>query len=336
MDILNKTASSELFTVGLHSDRSDRDTFLQDIREGLRRNPKALSSKYFYDRTGSTLFRQIMELPEYYLTRSEFDIFHTQKKKMVRHLRHPGFFHLVDLGAGDGLKTKILLHQLLAEGAGFEYLPVDISADALHALCTSLQAEAPDLPVQAVAGDYQAALDWLQQHKTEPKTLLFLGSNIGNFSTGQSTDFLKSIRQRLQPGDKLLIGFDLQKDPRVIRAAYDDAAGVTAAFNLNLLHRINTEFGATFDVSHFRHFAEYDPLAGAMKSFLVSTADQEVWVEAAKESFSFRAWETLHTENSFKYTEGQIEEMARESGFFIQTSFTDQGRYFADVLFVVQ
>jgi L-histidine Nalpha-methyltransferase len=334
MDTLNDTAS--LVTVGLHSERSDRDTFLHDLQEGLRRNPKALSSKYFYDRTGSALFQKIMELPEYYLTRSEFDIFHTQKKEMVRHLRHRGFFHLVDLGAGDGLKTKILLHQLLAEGASFDYLPVDISADALHSLATSLKAEAPALPVQAVAGDYQAALDWLQQQKEYPKSLLFLGSNIGNFSTGQSTEFLKSIRQRLQPGDKLLIGFDLQKDPRVIRAAYDDAAGVTAAFNLNLLHRINAEFGANFDVSRFRHFAEYDPLAGAMKSFLVSTVDQEVWVEAAGEVFSFRAWETLHTENSFKYTFDQIEEMARESGFFIDTSFMDKRRYFADVLFVVR
>ncbi len=166
-----------------------------------------------------------MELPEYYLTRCEFDIFHSQKKEMVRHLRHPGYFHLVDLGAGDGLKTKILLHQLTAEGTGFEYLPVDISADALHTLSLELQAEAPEVRVQGIAGDYQAALDWLEQQKSGPKTLLFLGSNIGNFNSGQSTAFLKSIRQRLQPGDKLLVGFDLQKDPRVIRAAYDDAAG---------------------------------------------------------------------------------------------------------------
>jgi L-histidine N-alpha-methyltransferase len=335
MDILKETASPALVTVGLHSERSDRETFLHDIREGLRQTPKTLSSKYFYDRTGSELFRQIMELPEYYLTRCELDIFHTQKKEMVRHLRHPGFFHLVDLGAGDGLKTKILLRQLMAEGVEFAYLPVDISADALRSLSLELQAEVPEMPVQAVAGDYQAALDWLQRHKAGPKTLLFLGSNIGNFNSGQSTDFLRSIRQRLQPGDKLLIGFDLQKDPRVIRAAYDDAAGVTAAFNLNLLHRINAEFGANFDVSRFRHFAEYDPLAGAMRSFLISTTDQEVWVEAAQEAFSFQAWEALHTENSYKYTFVQIETMARESGFSIQTSFTGEEKYFADVLFVV-
>ncbi|CAN5916516.1 hypothetical protein BH24BAC1_BH24BAC1_33540 [soil metagenome] len=141
--------------------------------------------------------------------------------------------------------------------------------------------------------------------------------------------------RRLQPGDKLLIGFDLQKDPRVIRAAYDDAAGVTAAFNLNLLHRINAEFGANFDVSKFSHFAEYDPLAGAMKSFLISAMNQEVWVEAAKETFTFRAWEALHTENSFKYTFHQIECMAREAGFSLQIAFTDKKQYFADVLFIV-
>jgi L-histidine N-alpha-methyltransferase len=335
MNLLKETASPILVNVGLHSQRTDQDTFLNDIREGLRRTPKSISSKYFYDRTGSELFRRIMELPEYYLTRCEFDIFHTQKREMVRHLRHRGFFHLVDLGAGDGLKTKILLHQLMEEEAPFEYLPVDISGDALHSLAASLQVEAPEMVLQAVAGDYLAALDWLITHKTGPKTLLFLGSNIGNFTSGQSTAFLRSIRQRLMPGDKLLIGFDLQKDPRVIRAAYDDAAGVTAAFNLNLLNRINTEFGADFDVSRFRHFAEYDPLAGTMRSYLLSTADQDVWVEAAREAFSFRAWEALHTENSFKYTFDQIEHMAHESGFSIQSSFSDTKRYFADVLFVV-
>jgi dimethylhistidine N-methyltransferase len=223
----------------------------------------------------------------------------------------------------------------MEEETPFEYLPVDISGDALHSLAASLQVEAPEMAVQAVAGDYLAALDWLSTHKTGPKTLLFLGSNIGNFTAGQSTAFLRSIRQRLQPGDKLLIGFDLQKDPRVIRAAYDDAAGVTAAFNLNLLHRINAEFGADFDVSQFRHFAEYDPLAGTMRSFLLSTTDQEVWVEAAREAFSFQAWEALHTENSFKYSFPQIEALARESGFSLEVSFTDRNNYFADVFFVV-
>lgn len=332
MDSFNET---KIIKVGLDTELSDRNTFANDVQEGLRQEPKTLSSKYFYDRKGSELFRKIMELPEYYLTRCELEILHHQKKEIEQSLRQQAFFHLVDLGAGDALKTKILLRQLVAEKARFEYLPVDISEDALRQLSDSLRAELPELSLQAVAGDYLRALNWLEQNKPGPKVLLFLGSNIGNFRYDQSVAFLQNIRQRLQPGDKLLIGFDLRKDPILIRQAYDDTAGVTAAFNLNLLDRINHELGGDFDLSAFRHFAEYDPFLGVIRSFLLSTIDQQVHIQATGDTFQFQAWEAIHTENSHKYSYDQIRQLAEVSGFEIEVFFTDRKKYFADILFKV-
>lgn len=307
-----------------------------DVKKGLAQSPKQLSSKYFYDGAGSRLFQQIMDLPEYYLTRTEFRILEEQKAEIATYFNPRSFFHLVELGAGDGLKTKILLKELLQEKADFEYVPVDISGDALTQLETALQTELPNLKTDGFTGDYFRALDWLQQNKPARKVVLFLGSNIGNFEEGGDLLFLKEIRKYLRPGDLVLMGFDLQKDPRVIRQAYDDAAGVTAAFNMNLLHRLNRELGADFDLEQFEHFTDYDPLTGTIKSYLISRRNQTVTFRALNHSVSFQAWEAIHTENSHKYSPAQIALLAEKAGFQIAQNFTDAKHYFSNVLLEIK
>ncbi|MFC7668329.1 L-histidine N(alpha)-methyltransferase [Hymenobacter humi] len=217
------------------------------VADGLRRTPKTLSSMYFYDDEGSRLFQQIMELPEYYPTRAEFSIFREHGAALAAALSSPAgeAFSLVELGAGDGAKTKLLLRELLQAGTRFTYAPVDISEGAMTGLVQALQEELPELRVAPMVSDYATALTQL---RTRPgsKAVLFLGSNIGNFHPEDRLNFLRQAAAPLGPTDRLLIGFDLQKDPRRIRAAYDDAQGVTAAFNLNLLTRLNREPGRRF------------------------------------------------------------------------------------------
>ena len=305
----------------------------QHVADGLQREPKALSSKYFYDDAGSRLFQQIMELPEYYPTRAEFAIFREHGPALAAALSPAGggAFSLIELGAGDGLKTKLLLRELLRTGPAFTYAPVDISAGAMTGLVAALAQELPALHVAPVVADYATAL---AQLRTRPgsKAVLFLGSNIGNFGPQERLDFLRQLAAPLAPADRLLIGFDLQKDPRRIRAAYDDSQGITAAFNLNLLTRLNRELGANFDLAHWQHYTDYSPLNGAVRSFLVSTRAQQVCFDALDETFDFAAWEVIHTENSYKFTLPQIEALAAEAGLRVVTHFTDSATDFADVV----
>ena len=302
------------------------------VAEGLRQVPKTLSSMYFYDDAGSRLFQQIMALPEYYPTRTEFAIFREHGAAIAAALRPAGGeFALVELGAGDGAKTKLLLRELLAAGRAFTYAPVDISAGAMAGLVATLRQELPALPVAPVVADYATALAEL---RTRPgsKAVLFLGSNIGNFHPAERLSFLRRLADPLAPADRLLVGFDLQKDPRRIRAAYDDAQGVTAAFNLNLLTRFNRELGADFDLAHWQHYTDYNPLSGAVRSYLVSTRAQRVHLAALDETFDFAAWEVIHTENSYKFTLPQIEVLAAEAGLRVVQVFSDAAADFADVV----
>ena len=308
----------------------------QHVAEGLHRAPKSLSSMYFYDDAGSRLFQQIMALPEYYPTRAEFAIFREHGAAIAAALSPAGGgdFALVELGAGDGAKTKLLLRELLAAGTSFTYAPVDISAGAMAGLVAALKQELPGLQVVPVVADYAMALTQLP-NRPGSKAVLFLGSNIGNFGPAERLDFLRQLAAPLAPADRLLIGFDLQKDPRRIRAAYDDAQGVTAAFNLNLLTRLNRELGADFDLAHWQHYTDYSPLNGAVRSFLVSTRAQQVRVAALDEIFDFAAWEVIHTENSYKFTLPQIEALAAEAGLRVVEYFTDPATDFADVVLAV-
>ena len=304
------------------------------VAAGLRQTPRALSSMYFYDDAGSRLFQQIMELPEYYPTRAEFAIFRAHGAAIAAALRPAAgaeAFSLVELGAGDGAKTKLLLRELLATGRPFTYAPVDISAGAMSGLVQALARELPNLRVAPVVENYATALTQLRV-RPGGKAVLFLGSNIGNFGPAERLDFLRQLAAPLDPADRLLIGFDLQKDPRRIRAAYDDAQGVTAAFNLNLLVRLNRELGADFDLAHWQHYTDYSPLNGAVRSFLVSARPQRVHIAALAETFDFAAWEVIHTENSFKFTLPQIAEIAEQAGLRVVEAFTEASGDFADVV----
>ncbi len=305
--------------------------FAIDVRDGLSHFPKSLSSKYFYDAIGDKLFQKIMDLEEYYLTRSEFEVFETHKDKILS-LISPNHerFRLVELGAGDGTKTKVLLEHFLKVHYEFTYSPIDISGDVLHHLEIALKEELPKVKVEPIQGDYFKALKELSYVHDCKEVVLFLGSNIGNFSKESGVGFLKHIGDYLESGDILLTGFDLMKDPAKILAAYGDKEGVTRDFNLNLLRRMNEELGANFDLSTFQHFPTYDPITGETKSHLISTVDQSVYIEELDETFHFNEWEAIHTEVSHKYSYKMIEEFAEAAGFKILAHLTDSKGNFVD------
>ncbi|HEY0459984.1 MAG TPA: L-histidine N(alpha)-methyltransferase [Pyrinomonadaceae bacterium] len=315
---------------------SKHDTFSEDVLKGLSSTPKSLSSKYFYDDEGSRLFQKIMELPEYYLTRSEFEIFETQAAAIFEAFAEKSAeFDLIELGAGDGTKTAVLIDYFLRAKADFTYSPIDISREAVDSLTEKFRDRFPALKIDARIGDYFRILETLKTESARPKILLFLGSNIGNFSRAASIEFFRHLREVMNAQDLLFTGFDLQKDPRVILAAYDDAAGVTAQFNLNLLRRINRELGANFDLAKFSHYAIYRPTECAARSFLISREEQRVFIEHLDQTFHFGAWEPIFMEISQKYSLEMIEDLARTSGFEVKQNFFDKKKYFVDSLWKI-
>lgn len=310
-------------------------TFAKDVEEGLSRDPKKLSSKYFYDKKGDELFQAIMRMPEYYLTDCEHSIFKEQKANILNGIGRSDF-ELIELGAGDGFKTKVLLEHFLSEKVPFVYRPIDISKNVLDGLQTDLQQQWPELSVRPLKGDYFKMLEQLHSENGQRKVVLFLGANIGNYTRKEALRFLINLREQLDPEDLLLIGFDLKKDPEVILNAYNDPAGITAAFNLNLLSRINRELGGNFDLNQFLHWETYHPITGEAKSYIVSRRDQEVEISATKKTFHFDAWEAIDVELSLKYNPKEIEALARAAGFRIVDHFYDDKNYFVDSLWQVK
>lgn len=307
--------------------------FAKDILAGLTAKPKRLSSKYFYDTAGDKLFQDIMRMPEYYLTDCEYEILETYRAQLLE-LIGTEPFNLIELGAGDGLKTKVLLQHFLEAETDFTYLPVDISQNALDKLQQDLHNRWPQLSVQGLQGDYFEVLKALSLKNEVRKVVLFLGSNIGNFEPLQALRFLQELKNSLSTGDLLLIGADLKKDPSVILNAYNDPAGITAAFNLNLLRRINRELHANFDLPQFKHWETYDPQSGATRSYLVSKQAQEVQLKALQETIHFEAWEAISVELSQKYSLSEVEKLAAEAGFQVVQHFFDKQHYFLDSLWV--
>ncbi len=310
----------------------DNQAFAEDVRQGLSSDPKYLLSRYFYDAEGDKIFQKIMALPEYYPTNCEFEIFQKHKEAILQQLEDTPF-DLVELGAGDGLKTQVLIRHFLDEKADFCYLPIDISKNVLDQLQKALHETWPHLSVTLVEGEYFEALQEIGRLSERRKLVLFLGSNIGNMNQIRASDFLCQLRKKLQPGDLLLVGFDLKKDPDVITAAYNDSQGVTRDFNLNLLRRINRELGADFDLAAFRHWPSYNPLSGDMKSYLISEKQQTVCIKALELNVTFRKWEAIDMELSKKYDAPEIAWLAASAGFEEVQSFFDGRAYFADVLF---
>ena len=311
--------------------------FAEDVLIGLSASPKHLSSKYFYNKKGDQIFQQIMQMPEYYPTDCELFIFKKYKNELMQHFSgKPGFFDLIEFGAGDGMKTKVLLSHFLAKQANFKYLPIDISANILKHLSDDLNQNMPLLNVETLQGDYFDSLAQLNLVDSQKKVVLFLGSNIGNFTPMGTVDFLSQLNQNLAKGDMLLIGFDLKKDPQVILRAYNDPHGITKAFNLNLLQRINDELDADFNLDNFQHYPFYDPVSGECRSYLVSTLAQEVHVKSLNTSFHFHAWETLHTEISRKYDLHFIDSLADKTGFELVENFFDDNHYYVNSLWQVK
>lgn len=311
------------------------NSFAADVDSGLRSLPKKLSSRYFYDAEGDKLFQQIMQLDEYYLTRTEYAILEKSKELLAGRFQSLGTpFHLIEFGAGDGWKTKVLLRHFVSKGVDFDYRPIDISGNVLEGLAASLSHEIPDLEVHSMEGEYFDVLGQMSRTDSRGKVVLFLGSNVGNFRQPQAVDFLSQLRNALNPGDLALIGFDMKKDPRTIRSAYDDASGVTAAFNLNLLHRINRELGANFNLGDFKHYQSYNPVSGECCSFLISQKEQSVCVEATQTTYHFERWEPIHVEISRKFDQKTINGLAEASGFEVVENLTDHDRYFTDSLWV--
>lgn len=308
--------------------------FARDVLHGLTQHPRKLSSKYFYDHKGDALFQQIMHMPEYYLMNCELEIFNQQKAAILAALEAPTF-NLIELGAGDGYKTKVLIDHFIRQDISFEYQPIDISQNVLQQLEDDLHQSWPELPVRSLQGDYFEMLHQLSSESTKTDIVLFLGANIGNYQPDAALQFLCQLKENLNPGDYLLIGLDLKKDPETILNAYNDPAGITAAFNLNLLTRMNRELGANFEVDNFKHWETYDPVTGATRSFIVSKKEQDVHIKALKQSFHFEAWEAINVELSQKYSLSEVEELAIQSGFQMVKHFTDDPQFFVDSLWRV-
>jgi L-histidine N-alpha-methyltransferase len=314
------------------------DDFAGDVRRGLTAERKVLPPKYFYDELGSQLFEAICLLPEYYLTRAEAEIFARRSEEIVERAARDARVTLFELGSGSASKTRRIVAALVARQRGLTYVPVDISPAALEAGATALLREFDGLNVSAYASDYDAALPRLagELREGERALVLFLGSNVGNFDREGAREFLKGVRRVLRAGDCLLLGADLKKDPSALEAAYDDALGVTAAFNLNLLARINRELRADFRVRDFRHVALYDVREGRVEMHLESLAEQTVNIGALDLSINFKEGERVHTENSYKYDLEGLSALAAETGFGRAETWLDSAERFSSNLFVAE
>lgn len=307
----------------------DRQSFALDVLVGLSETRKALSSRHFYDSRGSELFRTITRLPEYYLSDCELEILQNQTERIVENAGSEPF-NLVELGAGFGRKTKILLKHLNESGLDFSYVPIDISESAMKELVDSCSELFPNLRTTGLVSEYFGGLKWLNNRHQKRNFVIFLGSSIGNFTHAEARIFLRNLWSSLHADDLAMIGFDLKKDIELLLAAYNDSRGVTAEFNLNVLRRINDELGGDFDLSKFRHFGTYDVFSGAMESYLVSLEQQTVYIEAIGRTFEFAPWEPIHTEYSYKYLIEDIERLAAETGFSVEEHLFDSRKYFAD------
>jgi L-histidine N-alpha-methyltransferase len=311
-------------------------TFAEDVRHGLTSTPKVLYPKYFYDELGSRLFEAITALPEYYPTRAEAEILRTHAGEIVAALDGP--LWLLELGSGDGQKTRLVIEALLARQGELEYVPVDISESAVEVSSRALLLSYPDLRIAGYVGEYQTALRAIRRERRAPgcTLVLFLGSTLGNLDPQERSALLRDIRALLNPGEGFLLGVDLKKPESVLIPAYDDALGVTAAFNLNLLGRINRELEGEFDLATFRHRAIYNREAGRIEMHLESRRAQTVAIRALSLEVLFAAGETIHTESSYKFDREQVAALAADTGFELWRTWTDEAGRFASNLLVAR
>jgi L-histidine Nalpha-methyltransferase len=294
-------------------------------REGLTASPKWLPAKLFYDEAGSELFERITELPEYYLTRTERSIFENFAPEILQ-AAGPSLT-LIELGAGTAAKTCILIEELLRRQSRAMFYPIDVSPSALQEASTQLGLQFPQLRVNPIIADYTGGVEALSRISGH-KLVLYIGSSIGNFEPDNSIRVLRRVRRTLRAGDALLLGADFAKSPKILVPAYDDSQGVTAAFNKNVLARLNRELEANFDLDTFRHVALWNRSCSRMEMHLESTIAQPVFIPVLDLDIAFAKGERIHTENSYKYTPEMIESILRESGFKLEQSWHDRQKWF--------
>ncbi len=299
--------------------------FALDVREGLTATPKHLPAKLFYDEIGSQLFEQITELPEYYLTRTERSILERYASDICR--QAGSGLTLVELGAGTATKTCLIIEELVRQQSRTIFYPIDVSASALDEAVRQLGKQFPSLRVNPIVADYTGGVAALNRISGR-KLVLYIGSSIGNFEPPQAIRMLRRIRQTLRSGDALLLGADFAKSSKILVPAYDDAQGVTAAFNKNILARLNRELDADFNVEAFRHIAQWNRRCSRMEIYLESTVEQSAFIPAIDLDVKFTAGERIHTENSYKYTDEMIESILRESGFTLEHTWCDRKKWF--------
>ncbi|PYL20419.1 MAG: L-histidine N(alpha)-methyltransferase [Verrucomicrobia bacterium] len=305
-----------------------KSEFLSEAIAGLSSTPRTLPCKYFYDARGAALFQKISELPEYYLTRAELQILDRYCGDIARALG-PNI-ELIGLGTGAGTKTRILLEKLEVPAA---YIPVDISKKQLERSTASFRKIFPTLEILPVCADYLEPIRLPSPARQAlRKIVYFPGSTIGNFDPDAARQFLQRVANHCRRGGGLLIGVDLQKDRHVLERAYNDSAGVTAQFNLNLLARANRELGADFDLEQWQHYAVYNSTESRIEIYLISEIDQTVRVQDRQ--FDFRAGERIATEYSYKYTKESVIELTREAGFDFSQMWTDDARWFGVFYFI--
>lgn len=300
--------------------------FAREVEEGITGFPKTLPSKLFYDATGSQLFEEITRLPEYYLTRTELDILRARAREIVAAVG-PNV-SVVELGAGTATKTLTLLEALTRRQIRVAFFPVDISPNALAEARDRVTAGCSNVSVRPVVADFSEGFGFLRDIGGR-KLVLYLGSSIGNFDPGDAVEMLRQVRSQLSPGDALLLGTDLSKVPSILVPAYDDAQGVTARFNKNILRRLNRDLQADFDLESFRHVAIWNPIRSRMEIYLESLATQIVRFGLLQLEVRIHAGERIHTENSYKYTMPMVQGMLGEAEFKLERTWFDARKWFA-------
>lgn len=298
-----------------------------EVSRGLTALPKTLSPWLFYDAAGSELFEQITELPEYYVTRTERGILEAYANEMIAAAAGEERLAVVELGAGTASKTGLLLQAAAARQGSVEYYPIDISESALEQARDHLEREFAEVHVHPRVADYTAGLGQIEAPGLR-RLVLYIGSSIGNFEPPDAAELLRDLRTQLEPGDQLLLGADLVKPADVLRAAYDDSAGITAAFNRNMLRHINRELGADFDLSCFAHEARWNAGLSRVEMHLRSEARQRVTIPALDLAVEFAAGETIHTENSYKFTDASVTALLRNSGLALRQKWSDSREWF--------
>ncbi len=323
--------NSKRLTLISLADAKSSDGLEEAVRQGLSRESKTLPCRYFYDEVGSEIFEQICDLPEYYLTRAEHEILRDRAPEIAGWFEGPTT--VVELGSGSSTKTRVLIEAFLKRHGALKYVPLDISKTMLEESAKALLGDYPALEIFAIAAEYGRGLARIREEEQSRKLIVFLGSSIGNFRREDAASFLREVRATMRPDDRLLLGIDLRKSADVLENAYDDAAGVTARFNKNILSRINTELAGDFELDEFAHQAVVNEEVGRVEMHLVSRRSQQVRLDALDLDITFDEHESIHTENSYKYSPGEIDELAASADLRRVAQWLDTKQQFSLSLF---